>query len=133
MARNFFTLSILPNGKALAAAGSAGATFLNTAELYDPTSGTWSPTGNLTFPRAEHAATELPNGKVVVAGGFTAYKSAEVYNPRTGTWASAGTMVKEHLCCHTATRLKDGRILVVGGEDSIYNTQKNDELGTYTP
>ena len=122
--------SSLPSGKALAAAGSAGGTFLNSAELYDPTTETWSPTGNLTFPRAEQAATEFSNGKVVVAGGSPAYTSVEMYSPATGRWTSGGSMVKEHSCCHTATRLKDGRMLVVGGEASSYNTQKSDELGT---
>src|SRR5262249_5025707 len=44
--------------------------------------------------------------------------SAEVYDPATDSWAPAGLMntAREH---HTATALKDGRVLVVGGQDEM--------------
>src|SRR5437764_176993 len=49
------------------------------------TSGTWTPTGSLNTARADFTATLLPNGKVLVAGGFditfTASASAELYDP----------------------------------------------------
>jgi hypothetical protein len=64
---------LLPNGKVLLAGGAVttggGFAVLNTAELYDPASGTWSATGNLNVARAFHSATLLANGKVLVAGG----------------------------------------------------------------
>ena len=60
---------LLPNGKVLVAGGDGNGGFLNSAELYDPTSGTWSATGSMTRERFLTTATLLPNGKVLVPGG----------------------------------------------------------------
>lgn len=52
------------------------------AELYDPASATWTPTGSLNTARDVHTATLLQNGTVLVAGGFDVnrgiLKSAEL-------------------------------------------------------
>jgi len=68
-ARRFaHTATLLGNGKVLVAGGLDQGTLLTSAELYDPTTGTWSSTGTLAAGRAHHTATLLPNGKVLVAG-----------------------------------------------------------------
>src|SRR5438874_5031383 len=76
-ARYEHTASLLPNGKVLVAGGQDstpqnGNVFFpsKSAELYDPASGTWTATGDLGSARYEHTATLLPNGMVLVAGGF---------------------------------------------------------------
>ena len=70
VAREIHTTTLLPSGKVLVAGGfgSNGAT--NSAELYDPATGTWAATGLLNTQRGYHTATFLSNGKVLVAGGF---------------------------------------------------------------
>ncbi len=77
------TATLLPNGKVLATGGTAYlATLNNSAELYDPTAGTWTATGNLATARVGHTATLLPNDMVLVTGGagsMTVSSSAELY------------------------------------------------------
>lgn len=67
-ARQGHTATLLLSGKVLVA-GGYGATFLASAELYDPVTSTWSPASNLATARTSHTATLLPSGKVLVAGG----------------------------------------------------------------
>src|SRR6266850_2324949 len=69
-ARGNHTATLLPNGKVLVAGGDNTSGYLASAELYDPTSGTWAATGSLNTARDAHTASLLPNGKVLVAGGF---------------------------------------------------------------
>jgi hypothetical protein len=62
IARFEHTLLLLSTGKALAAGGrssTTGTTALATAELYDPTSGTWAGTGSMTNARRLHTMTQL--------------------------------------------------------------------------
>src|SRR5438034_8784907 len=49
---------------------------------------TWAATGSLSTPRRWHTASLLPNGMVLVAGGFDSgfFNSAELYDPASGTW-----------------------------------------------
>jgi N-acetylneuraminic acid mutarotase len=128
--RVYHTATLLPNGKVLVAGGFDGGLFdrnhaLNSAELYDPATGTWSSTGNLNTVRLAHTATLLPGGKVLVAGGSADNDSrtnnnlntAELYDPATGTWSIAANLIIAS-SNHTATLLPSGRVLVVGGDSA---------------
>ena len=109
------------NGEVLVAGGANGhAQSLSSAELYDPATGTWTLTGSMAIGRDVPTATLLPDGPVLVAGGFNEntgafLSSAELYNPITGLWTSTGSM---NVARQTqgATLLNNGLVLVAGGE-----------------
>jgi len=63
--------------------------------------------------RRDHAAVLLPNNKVLVAGYVSS--TAELYDPTTGRFTSAGAMRFLHGQGLTATLLKTGQVLIVGG------------------
>ena len=115
-AREYYTATLLPNGKVLVAGGlddSLGV--LASAELYDPATGTWTFTGSLNTARLAHTATLLPNGKVLVAGGFNgdAHQRRTV---RSGKRDLDFHRQPQHRAqYHTATLLPNGKVLVAGG------------------
>lgn len=95
---------------------------VGTAELYDPTSSTFSNTGTMITARAFHTATELANGSILLAGGqnaaATPLNSAEIYNESTEAFrATAGKMVAARTL-QTATLLDNGQVLITGGVGS---------------
>lgn len=101
---------------------------MDTAQIYDPTTGQWSLTGSLNAGRYDTTLTRLSDGRVLVAGGRVtsldptpSLASAEIYDPATGQWTVTGSMnTPRHL--HTASLLPDGRVLVTGGR-YIANSQ----------
>jgi hypothetical protein len=129
-ARALHTLTVLPTGEVLAAAGIGGSSdawvWLASAELYHPGSNSWTGTGALTVARGAHTATLLPTGDVLVAGGIEAatlvpLASSELYDPAAETWTAAGPLINASMF-HTATLLNTGGALAVGGSDSEWAT-----------
>lgn len=86
--------------------------------LQDNSAGRVSPTGCLGQPRADHTATLLPDGRVLIAGGMVEngvfLDSMELYDPRTGSFTPAGTMSTKRVG-HSATLLTSGKVLLAGG------------------
>lgn len=121
--RQYPGLAKLADGNILAVTGHPlGGKSLSSAEIYDPSKDTWTPTGSLNLARngvEPDGLFLLPNGKILIAGGGTAARSvheAELYDPNTGTWTETGFMAHSR-CVHTSTQLTDGRVLVTGGID----------------
>ena len=116
------TATLLANGQVLVTGGltTADANPVAGAELYDPLSGAFTATGHMTVGRAGHTATLLQDGTVLIAGGFTdttlaGADTAEIYDPAAGSFlATKGSMAVARLS-HTATRLPNGKVLLVGG------------------
>lgn len=92
------------------------------AEIYDPASGTWAPTGGLAFPRVSSDAVSLADGKVLVAGGMGTGEErvagstfSQLFDPATGAWAPTKPMNHARVSGSWLTRLVDGTVLAIGG------------------
>ena len=137
--RYHHTATLLTNGLVLVAGGSQGSlpppyAELASAELYNPGTGTWTNTGSLHIARADHTATLLPDGRVLVAGGgteiYTAFRESEIYDPATGTWSLAGLLHTPRLG-PTSALLTNGLVLIAGGLGT--NTHALASMELYDP
>ena len=114
------TSTLLSNGKVLVAGGlDASNNLLATAELFDPSVGTFAATtGGLIAGRYYQTATLLTNGEVLLAGGvdstgFATFE-AELFDSSTGSFTGTGSLVAGRYQ-HTSTRLLNGDVLLTGG------------------
>jgi hypothetical protein len=115
----------LSDGRVLVTGGFTGGSLSSGAELYDPSSQTFSVVGRMGIGRAEHTATTLGDGRVLVTGGARlsssgsldgdATPTAELFDSSTGAFEAVGPMTTERTQ-HAAVRVGD-RVLVVGGQN----------------
>jgi Kelch motif protein len=119
----------LQSGQVLVAGGTdptacCGAPPLATAELYNPSTGTWTATGSMMTGRDDFIMALLPNGEVLAAGGDngngTFFSSAELYNPATGTWTATTNMINTDLGA-LSIAIQNGQVFV------------SENLNLYTP
>ncbi len=136
------TATLLNDGQVLVA-GGIGYGFdeigtLDTCELLDQAGTAWGSAPKLLAPRVFHSATRLDDGRVLVVGGgklkvfpihfvdhfpyididISFVTDTDCYTPGTpGSWNHQGHLTQQRFL-HTATLLKDGRVLVVGGSDT---------------
>jgi N-acetylneuraminic acid mutarotase len=125
-ARRAHTATLLPNGEVLVAGGivsvsNTGVTSTTaTAELYNPSTGKWTPTGSLSTARYSQGMALLPNGQALVAGGYNPASgllaSAELYDPSVGGWKTTGSMNVPRST--QAVVLSSGQVLMAAGDGS---------------
>jgi Galactose oxidase, central domain/Kelch motif len=91
----------------------------DTSEVFDAEAETFTLAAPMTTRRSGHSATMLPNGNVLLVGGYSGegqppLASADLYDAASGTFVHAGSMSVGR-GAHAAALLPDGRVLVVGG------------------
>ncbi len=134
-ARGLHTATLLPDNRVLVAYGSNSSSYTNATgyvglssiEVYDPGTGTFTEiVGDDGAGIFGHTATLLPNGMVLLAGGFvnsvwdyggsTSSNGASLYDSATGEFSGPGNMTASR-GSHTATLLASGKVLIAGGAD----------------
>jgi large repetitive protein len=132
--RSGHTATLLRDGRVLIVGGSGGQERRKrhaSAELYDPATGSFTPTGSLHAGRSGHTATLLADGRVLIVGGVDALdrplRTAELYDPARGRFSRVRSLHAGR-SGHTATLLDNSRVLIVGGVDGRGRPGRTAEL-----
>jgi hypothetical protein len=124
-ARAEHTANLLPDGRVIVVGGvsmdSGSPAALTSIESYDPNTRSFTLAGELLTPRADHIASILQDGTLLIAGGKggdgRALASAEIYDPKTGVSHPVGDMTAARVSA-SAVLLADGTVFIVGGTDN---------------
>jgi Galactose oxidase, central domain len=130
--RALHTATLLEDGTVLIAGGITGqpSTALDSSEIFDPNTGTFSPSATMTVARQQAVATRLPDGRVLIAGGFPkgigpfplylagvlrvnsngALDSGEIYDPKTKSFIAIGSIGQVP---YSETLLDSGMVLLI--------------------
>jgi len=119
--RSGHTATLLPGGKVLIAGGMRrNQDFYKSAELFDPSTGRFQPTGDMSIGRVGQVAVLLSSGKVLIAGGWVGHgctDSAELYDPANGKFTAIAAKMTTRRGDARATLLANGDVLITGGAD----------------
>lgn len=133
LAASYPTLVLLSDGRVLASGGVINAPNRPTytvpyAQIYDPATGAWLPTGPMVHPSVFHAAVTLPDGRVLVAGGLIEgslycppcdpLSQAELYDPVSGAWRLVTSMGQAEEQPSLAL-LANGSALMAGSDGAV--------------
>jgi hypothetical protein len=148
-ARTGHTETKLANGTVLITGGTNDVDYLQSAEIYTPSTQTFALTtkvdqttlltkeSDMIAPRTGHTATLLNDGKVLIVGGYNSsyLNTAELYEPATGVFTTITGTLTTARAYHTAVLQPDGQVMIAGGYNGSYlNTVEifNPKLLTFT-
>ncbi len=128
-ARAGHAAALLPNGKVAVTGGSdsAGHTWRQ-AELYNPSSHSWTAAGNMAHARTSLTMKLLADGNAIAIGG-DGHGTSEKYSPTANSWSGLAQMKSVRFSASSVV-LPDGRILVAGG---IVNTNPVSSAEIFSP
>ena len=136
----------LPGGQVLVAGGNGvGVLCLNSAQVFNPATGTFAAIGGMTDAHCfAHTTTVLSNGAVLITGGEdqtgNLVNTADLYNPAIGAFGCSGlggadsstgycaSTLTDARFLDTATLLANGQVLIAGGSDSNGNIVNTAEI-----
>lgn len=115
----FFAITRLGDNGALVTGGKSGNTVLRSTESFDSTTNAWIEASDMIEARWHHTAITLPDGKILVAGGWNQDNqpllTAELYDPTQNQWTKTGDLHHPH-SHDVAVVLSNGQVLLTGLE-----------------
>ncbi|MBW1809117.1 MAG: hypothetical protein JRJ87_13055 [Deltaproteobacteria bacterium] len=131
--RAFHTATRLRDGRVLLTGGiglvEGKKSTLQSAELFDPFTGSFGATSVMGSGRAHHSATSLATGEVLITGGASYnngviasyFNNAIIYKPQTNTFEQVSSNMSVARAFHAAVLLDpttyNGNVVVIGGEN----------------
>ena len=146
--RSIYTIVTMNDGRVLIAGGRnfdnpnmPGAKVHASAEIFDPATNTFTPTGSMNVARNMFFAVLLDDGRVLIAGGgdnsggagSMAFDTAEIYDPATGTFKLLESRMSVPRQYHNIVKLLDGTVLLVGGSRGPGLKNGNTKVDRFDP